>query len=164
MNKLDDFSEFKWRVFIPFSFSLYLFFNIPSAYFSGVRLIALTNNECWVTIRKKWFNRNPFKSIYFASLAMAAEMSTGVLVMAHSFRRSPKISMLVTDVDATYMKKSVGKILFKCGDGVHVVDAINRATKYGKTVKLQIHAFGYNKAEEMVASFTITWSLKAEQA
>jgi hypothetical protein len=45
----------------------------------------------------------------FACLAMAAEMSTGVLAMAHVYKRKPAISMLVVKMEAEYFKKATGK-------------------------------------------------------
>ena len=31
-----------------------------------------------VTVRHKWFNQNPFKSMFWAVQGMAAELSTGI--------------------------------------------------------------------------------------
>ena len=63
----------------PFLFRLYLLTRLPSAFFAGLKISDLEADTCTVTVRYKWFTRNPFRSIYFACLAMAAEMSTGVL-------------------------------------------------------------------------------------
>lgn len=160
MTTIGRFDIFNEKISRPFYFRFFLLFKLPVAYFSGLQLLILTREHCWVSIHKKWFNKNPFKSIYFASLAMAAEMSTGVLVMGYCYKHNPKISMLVTTVDATYLKKSVGTITFKCADGRHVADAVNSAIKYGVAYKIITFAHGYNEKEEMVASFKIVWSLK----
>lgn len=59
----------------------FLFFKLPSAFWCGVRVKALNNSSSTVTVTHRWFNQNPFNSMYFAVQAMAAELSTGVLVM-----------------------------------------------------------------------------------
>ena len=53
----------------------FLFFKLPSAYWSGVRVKSINHTTCIVTVKHKWFNQNPFNSMYFAVQAMAAELS-----------------------------------------------------------------------------------------
>ena len=60
----------------PFKFRLFLLAKLPSAFFSGVRVLVADEKKCVVTVPYKWFSKNPFKSTYFACLSMAAEMST----------------------------------------------------------------------------------------
>ncbi|MBP8765937.1 MAG: thioesterase, partial [Ferruginibacter sp.] len=69
----------------PFKLLIFLFKNLPSAFFSGVRVQYVDGDKSVVTVPYKWFSRNPFRSTYFACLSMAAEMSTGVLAMGHSY-------------------------------------------------------------------------------
>ncbi|HBK82394.1 MAG TPA: thioesterase, partial [Flavobacterium sp.] len=68
-------------VFTPFKLNVYLFFKLPSAFWCGVRAESISYTTCQSSVKYKWFNQNPFGSIYFAVLAMAAEFTTGVLVM-----------------------------------------------------------------------------------
>ena len=63
-----------------FSINYFLFFKLPSAYWSGVRVKSINNNECVVSVKLNWFNKNPFKSIFWAVQGMAAELSTGMLL------------------------------------------------------------------------------------
>lgn len=44
---------------------------------------------------------------------MAAEMSTGILALAHIHKRQPSVSMLVIKMEAHYHKKAVGPTLFQ---------------------------------------------------
>jgi hypothetical protein len=60
---------------------------------------------------------NPFRSTYFACLAMAAEMSTGSLAMAQLYKLNPPVSMLVIKVESEYFKKTTGRTSFICEDG-----------------------------------------------
>ena len=92
----------------PFKFRMFLFSKLPAAWFAGVRIREIDETKCRVTIPYKWLNRNPFRSTYFASLSMAAEMSTGALALAHLYKRKPPVSLLVVKVESEYFKKKNG--------------------------------------------------------
>src|SRR5450432_3223958 len=93
----------------PFQFRMFLFWKIPSAFFSGVKIKAVDETRCTVSVPFTWFSQNPFRSTYFACLSMAAEMSTGALAMMHTYQRKPAVSMLVIKTEAQYFKKATGK-------------------------------------------------------
>ena len=70
-------TEFLQLIKHPFKFKLYMLSKLPSAFFSGVRVVHADEYACAVKVPYKWFSQNPFRSTYFACLSMAAEMSTG---------------------------------------------------------------------------------------
>ncbi|MCC6286337.1 MAG: DUF4442 domain-containing protein [Chitinophagaceae bacterium] len=144
----------------PLRFRLFLLTKIPSAFFSGVRIKTIAEDKCVVTVPYKWFSTNPFKSTYFACLAMAAEMSTGALAMAHVYKRVPSISMLIVDMSAEYYKKATGITTFVCKDGIAIRDAIEEAIAANGNNSITIQSTGTNDAGELVATFSFTWSFK----
>ncbi len=146
----------------PVKFRMFLFSKLPSAYFSGVRVKKATEDECMVTVTYKWFSQNPFKSTYFACLAMAAEMSTGVLAMAHIYKRQPQVSMLVTKMESYYHKKATGITRFNCQEGLAIKAMIEKAVSTGEGQVITITSTGKNEQDELVAEFLITWSFKAK--
>jgi hypothetical protein len=75
----------------------FLFFKLPAAFICGVRVKKLDEKECVATVKHRWINQNPFNSMYFAVQAMAAELSTGALVMYQIQKSGKKISMLVAN-------------------------------------------------------------------
>ncbi|MGN7788149.1 DUF4442 domain-containing protein [Niabella sp. 22666] len=143
-------------------FQFFLLRKLPSAYFSGVRLRALTENTCEVTVPFKWFSQNPFRSTYFACLAMAAELSTGALAMAHVYKRKPAVSMLVVKMEAEYFKKATDVTRFICTNGKEFREAITAALETGQPQVLTARSEGKNPAGELIARFAITWSFKAK--
>lgn len=147
----------------PFKFRVFLFSKLPAAYFSGVRVRDVDETKCSVTIPFKWFTQNPFRSTYFASLSMAAEMSTGTLALAQIYKRNPPVSMLVIKVESHYFKKAADKTTFICEDGLLIKQAVEDsiATGEGKTVTAK--SVGRNKAGEVVAEFFVTWSFKGKK-
>lgn len=144
----------------PVKFRLFLLRKLPAAFFSGVRIREMDEHHCLVTVPFKWLTQNPFRSTYFASLSMAAEMSTGALAMAHIYKRSPAISMLVVRVDSQYLKKATGKTRFTCNDGAALKSAIEKAVSSGEAQSFTARSVGINEAGETVAEFLITWSFK----
>ncbi len=159
---LKMFDKFMYKVQNPFYIFIFLLTKLPSAYFSGVRLRHIDENKCHVTVPYKWFSKNPFKSTYFACLAMAAEMSTGVLAMGHCYKKTPHVSMLVSRLEATFTKKATGRITFVCEDGERIETAINNAIQYGKSTTINAHTSGKDKNGDTVASFIVTWSFRAK--
>lgn len=147
----------------PFKFRMFLLSQLPNAYFSGVRVREISEEHCVVSVPYKWFTKNPFRSTYFACLSMAAEMSTGVLSLAHSYKHTPRISMLVVKVDSEYFKKAVGRTHFTCDDGSRIRDAIGQARETGEASTVKAKSVGRNSEGVIVAEFYITWSFKAKK-
>lgn len=145
----------------PLKFRMFLFAKLPSAFFAGVRIKNMNESRCEVTVPYKWFSQNPFRSTYFACLAMAGEMSTGSLAMAYLYKRKPPVSMLVIRVDSEYFKKATGRTAFVCDDGELFRKAIEDTVATGEAKTVKAKSTGRNKDGEVVAEFFITWSFKA---
>lgn len=123
-KKTDTKKAFRRLVNSPAKFRLFMLSKLPMAYMSDLRVTSITNTSASVTIPYKYLTKNPFGSIYFACLSMAAELSTGVLCMMHVFKSDPAVSMLVVSMEADFMKKAVGKITFTCQDGATIEAAL----------------------------------------
>lgn len=144
----------------PVKFRLFLLKNLPAAYFSGVRIISLSADKSEASVPFSWFTTNPFRSTYFACLSMAAEMSTGVLAMAHLHKRKPPVSMLITSTTAQFVKKATSKTIFLCEDGSKIEEAITRCIRSGEPEQVVATSTGRNLAGDTIAIFTFTWSFK----
>ena len=144
----------------PVKFKLFLLTRLPSAFFAGLHMRDAGPDRCAVTVPYKWFTKNPFRSTYFACLSMAAEMTTGVLAMAHIQGRKPSLSMLVVATESAYFKKATGRTLFVCNDGSNIRKAIEQAVVTGEAVTVRACSIGSNEAGEVIAEFFITWSFK----
>ncbi len=143
-------------------FKFFLLRKLPSAYFSGVRLKTLSEDTCLVTVPFKWFSQNPFRSTYFACLAMAAELSTGALAMAQVYKRKPAVSMLVVKMEAEYFKKATELTMFTCSNGAEFKKSVAAAIETGTSQALTAYSEGRNAAGELIARFSFTWSFKAK--
>lgn len=148
----------------PVKYRLFLLKKLPSAFFSGIRVKYADENKSVVTVPYKWFSANPFKSTYFACLSMAAEMTTGLLAMAHIHGQKPETSMLIIKSDAVYLKKATGITTFTCDDGLMIQQVVKEAMASGKSTSIAARSVGINEAGETVAEFTFTWSFRVKAA
>ena len=146
----------------PIKFRFYLLSKLPAAFFSGIRIEYADENKSVVTVPYKWFTKNPFGSTYFACLSMAAEMSSGVLAMAHAYKRKPGMSMLVIKTEANFLKKAKGLTTFTCEDGLMIEQTINEAAASGKSLTIMARSVGTDSEAAIVAEFAITWSFKSK--
>lgn len=144
----------------PFKFKLFLLTKLPAAYFSGVRVVKADEHQSVVTIPYKKFTTNPFKSTYFACLSMAAEMSTGLLAMAHTYESVPAVSMLVIKTEGKFFKKATGLTTFTCEDGKSIRFAIEETKLSGESTTVTATSIGRDEEENVIAEFTFTWSFK----
>lgn len=142
----------------PFVFWWAMLFKLPSVIFWKIKVKSLDLEKCEITIPYFWRSQNPFQSIYFAALAGAAELSTGLLCQL-SLAGNGKFSMLVVDFKAEFHKKANQKITFTCNQGVELNSLIENM-KPQDTGKITLLSKGINPEGELVAQFFITWSFK----
>lgn len=100
--------------------------------------------------------------MYFAVQAMAAELSTGALVMRHIKESGSKISMLIVSNKATFSKKATGKITFVCQNGAEIAAAIQNAVISGEGQTCWMRSIGSNENGEVVSEMHFEWTVKAK--
>ena len=150
------------REFTVKSLNRFLFYKLPSAYFSGVRVKSLDDKEAIATVKHKWINQNPFKSLYWATQGMASELATGILVMKQIAKSGKKISMLVTHMQGGFTKKATGRIDFICKDGNLIKSAIAKTIETGEGQTITLVAEGFNEQGNSVSKFEYEWSVKVK--
>ncbi|MBA6155471.1 DUF4442 domain-containing protein [Tenacibaculum sp. S7007] len=148
--------------FTPRKINFFTLFKLPSAYFCGIRVKSISDEKSLVKVKHKWINQNPFKSMFWAVQGMAAELSTGILVMQAIDKSERKVSMLVTNMNATFTKKATGGIQFKCNDGLAIKDAIQKSVVTGEGQTVLVTSEGINEEGVSVSKFEFEWSLKVK--
>ena len=143
----------------PFGINLYTFFNLPSAWWCGVRVKKISRKCCSTKVNLNWINKNPFKSMFWAIQGMAAELSTGVLIMQASKSFKCDISMLVINNKATFRKKARGQIVFSCNNGEAVEKTFTKLFKTNKSQTLWLQAIGVDEEGDIVSTFDFEWTL-----
>ncbi|MCF6365903.1 MAG: DUF4442 domain-containing protein [Bacteroidales bacterium] len=157
---MDKSEQFRQTVRNNFKFKLFMLKSLPSAFFSGLKVTEITEKKAVVSVPFKFFTQNPFKSIYFASQAMAAELSTGVLALSHVHKRNPRVSMLVFNMRADFTKKAKSRVFFTCEDGLNIKNAVEKSIKTGEGIAVEAKSTGKTSEGEIVSEFYFTWTFK----
>lgn len=143
-----------------YQLNTFLFFKLPSAFWCGVRVKSITRQSCTVTVKHRWINQNPFRSMYFAVQAMAAELSTGALVISKIKESKRDISMLVANNKSNFTKKATGRITFTCTDGDLIEAAIQQTIATGEGQTFWMKSIGVNQKGEQVSEMDFEWSVR----
>jgi len=144
----------------PFKMRLFMLWKLPLAFFARLRVEEMNMEKASVSLPYNFMNKNPFQSIYFAALSMAAELSTGILAMAHVEKNPIPVSMLVLSMKAEFVKKAKTRITFTCRQGALLEETIAQSIieNIGKT--REVSTEGMDSGGEVVARFWFTWTFK----
>ena len=146
--------------FTPLKLNFFMFFKLPSAFWCGVRAKSISAEVCQSTVKHRWFNQNPFNSMYFAVQAMAAEFTTGVLVMFQIKETGKNISMLVANNKSTFTKKAKGRITFECNQGNLIKDTIHKTIESNEGQTIWLTSIGTDEKGDQVSEMQFEWSVK----
>ncbi len=146
----------------PKKITAFTFFKLPAVFWLGIRVKSITKEDCTVSVKHRWINQNPFKSLFWAVQGMAAELSTGALVMSSIKESNQRISMLVANNKASFLKKATGRIIFTCKDGLLIQETINKAIETGEGQTCWVKSEGVNKQGVIVSVFEFEWTLKVK--
>jgi hypothetical protein len=126
----------------------------------GVRLKSLDSHKSVASVKYQWLNQNPFRSMYFAVQMMAAELSTGALVIAKIRESKKNVSMLVASSHAVYHKRVTGRVNFTCEDGAKVSQALDQAIASGEGQTVTLKSIGVTETGEVASEMVFEWTLK----
>ena len=136
-----------------------MLFKLPAAWLMGVKVGMINNSNCICTLKYRWINQNPFKSIFWAAQGMAAEFTTGVLLMREIELSNKNISMLLVDVEAKFTKKAIGKISFKCDKGLLIKKKVGSLNSQNTKSTMWIDSIGVDESGQEVSNFKFNWSI-----
>lgn len=144
-------------------FNTFMFFKLPSAWWCGVRLRYMDKEKAIVSVKYKWFNQNPFNSMFWAVQGMAAELTTGAMMMDQIKDTGKKISMLVANNKANFSKKATGKITFTCEDGHLIKEALDKTIATGEGQTIWMKSVGVNEDGVVVSTFDFEWTVRLKK-
>lgn len=139
--------------------------KLPMGLIAGLRIRDLTADRCVTTVRYGWLTTNPFKSTYFAVLAMGAEMASGALGLSLVRAAPVPVSILIVGMNADFVKKATDTTTFVCEDGANIREAVVAAVRQGpggEGTTVVTRVVGTNQAGEVVARFSFTWSFRVK--
>ncbi len=144
------------------NWKLRLFFirHLPMAFLAGLRVKSFDEKSAVVTLPFTYLTKNPFRSIYFAAQAMAAEFSTAVICLQTLEKYETDLSLLVVGLKAEFVKKATGLISYTCQKPEKQDSILEQCILQKSAEEITFTSTGRNKSGEKVAEFHITWSFK----
>lgn len=94
---------------------------------------------------------------------MAAELSTGILAMAHVEKNTIPISMLVLGMRGEFVKKAKTRIIFTCVLGELLETTIAQSIVENEGRTCEVYTEGVDANGEVVARFWFTWTFKPKK-
>lgn len=141
----------------PLTMKFFFLFKLPSLWFWNAKITYIDHRRCEVHVPLSWSTKNPFQSIYFATQAGVAEISTGFLVTV-ALKGRGNFSMLVSDFSAKYTKKAKTACTFVCEDGEKIIEAVHAADTTGEPQIVTVTSIGKDKNGTIVSTSQLTWS------
>mgnify|MGYP006118327975 FL=1 len=145
--------------FSKFQISLFTLLRLPSVWLCGIRVTLLEQSFCEAKVKHRWINQNPFNSMFWAVQGMAAELTTGMLLMQEIQISKRKVSMLVLNNKANFSKKAQGRITFSCNSADLITNAIKKLLETDKPQILLLTSKGIDENNDLVSTFEFEWTL-----
>lgn len=154
-------SSFQKMITSPLYFKAFLLFRLPLAFIAGLKIISIDKNQCQVSLPFKWLNKNPFGSMYFASLSMASELSTGLLVLQAIDAHEHNFSVLVKQMKGNFEKKGMGTVFFECKINQELLfEVFEKTIKSDTWESILIESIGKTKDGEICCNFEYEWAIR----
>jgi hypothetical protein len=144
----------------PALFRGMLLTKLPLFLFTGARVEHLDLNSCEVKLPFGWINKNPFGSMYFASIMMSAEATTGGLVLLHKENRPADYSTIVSNISGDFKKAAYSQMTFVCDQGEEVDEYFARVDQSGEREAQVFTVEGRTAEHGVVATVEVTWSMR----
>ena len=145
--------------FSKFQISLFTLLRLPTVWLCGIRVTLLKKSFCEAKVKHRWINQNPFNSMFWAVQGMAAELTTGMLLMQEIQISKRKVSMLVLNNKANFSKKAQGRITFSCNSADLITNAIKKLLETDKPQTLWLTSKGTDENNDLVSTFEFEWTL-----
>lgn len=141
----------------PWSVRLWMMRSLPMALPTGMMIESIDERHCRVRMPYRWWLRNPFRSLFWAVMGMAAELTTGALVYAYASGSGMKF--ILVGMEARFLKKVTGKSFYICEGG----DTVRRHIENLGVVpdaRFDLPVLVTNAEGEHMAEFVFTWQIK----
>lgn len=138
--------------------------NVFFLWLASPKIVELTDERCVIKVPLNWrTRRRDIHAMYLGTLCMGADVAAGLIAFKIVNERKLRVNFLFKDMNAQFLKRAEGDVLFTNNEGRMVQDLIQRALETGERQEATVPVtatvpskFG----DEPVARFTLTLSLK----
>jgi hypothetical protein len=142
----------------PWKLRLWMARHLPMGLLSGMYIRELDQEGCEVVLRDRWWIRNPYGSVFWAVMGMAAELSTGALVYA--FCQGSGVRFILVGMEGQFFKKVKGKSYYFCQTGSEVLRILDQLSNPNETSEVILPVTARDEAGQLLAEFKFRWQLR----
>jgi len=136
--------------------------KIPLLYYARPSVVEKSDECVVIRIPLSRRTKNHQGSMYFAALAMGADVSVGLLAVELINQQQQSISFIFKDFNAEFCRRASGDVYFSCNQGREIAKLVQKAAATDERVEMPLHATATVPSEndKPVAHFRLTLSLK----
>ncbi len=142
----------------PWKLRFWMLKNLPMGFLSGMYIQSLDGEGCEVVLKARWWIRNPFGSVFWAVMGMAAELSTGALVYAYA--QGNGVKFILVGIEAAFFKKVKGKSFYFCHHGSDVLRSLEQVVSHNDTIVVILPVTAKDEDGQLLAEFRFQWQLR----
>ena len=138
------------------------FIKVPLIFYVNPKIIRLDSEKIEVRIKLNRRTKNHLGSMYFGALSIGADITAGFLAMRLIQNSNENLKLIFKDFKADFLKRPEGDVHFICKQIQEVKALVNQAIELNQRVFLpvEVYAIVPSLSDDIVASFTLTLSLK----
>ena len=137
--------------------------KIPILLLLAPRVVEFDEEGCAVRIALDLRTKNHLGSMYVGVLCAGADLASGLNAAWLIFTRHRKVKLSFKDLNAQFLKRADGDVVFRSRDGARVREAMEQAASTGERVTIPVEVVATvpeKYGDEPVARFTMGLSLK----
>jgi len=153
-----------WKLLrATYALRMFALWKIPLIALVRPKLLEISAQRCVVRVPLTWLTRNHVGSMYFGALSIGADVAGGLIAMNLVKAKGSRATFLFKDVQANFLKRAEGDVVFTCQDGEKLHALLAKAEETGERVDDTVTIVATVPRllqNEPVAEFQMTISLK----
>lgn len=136
--------------------------KIPMIFYTRPTVAEISAERIVVRIPLRRRTRNHLGSMYFGALSVGADCAAGALAIDLIRQRSERVSLIISDFSAEFLKRAEGDVEFCCSQGHEISNLVAQAAASDERVKMPVRVVATvpDQGNDPVATFKLTLSLK----
>ena len=128
------------------------------------QVLELSDRGCTIRIPLNWrTRRRDIHAMYLGVLCMGGDIASGLVPFFIAQKNRLPVSIIFKDINARFLKRAEGDVVFTCTAGEAVRALVDRAVSTGERQEETVHVTATvpdKLGDEPVAEFTLTLSVK----
>lgn len=140
--------------------------KIPLVHWLRPRVIELNDERAMILIPLRRRSKNHIGSMYFGALCVGADLAPGLIAMHLRRNFKEKYSFVFKDIQADFLKRAEGDVLFTCEEGAAIAQAIRTAVQTGERQQVLVNIIATVPDQDRfapVAKFKLSLSVKVRK-